>query len=194
MDTDEKVPKNRIAELRKEKKISQSKLAKETGLTRQAISLYEIGKREPKLETWKKLADFFDVPVDYLTGSNEDSSINEMVKLAGYLRNSYVHGITKTNSSDMEEIANTILGLIFLVDDVRSRPSGVKEQDLQLLDLLYNLFKKIDLFYADDSANPDNFRNDKQIDAYIENTNKILVNTLKDLSKMKTERYLDGNS
>lgn len=62
------LPKNRIAELRKNKKISQAQLAKETGLTRQAISLYEIGKREPKLETWLKLADFFDVPVSYLQG------------------------------------------------------------------------------------------------------------------------------
>lgn len=65
---DKKLPQNRIAELRKKKKLSQAQLAKETGLTRQAISLYEISKREPKLETWVKLADFFDVPVSYLQG------------------------------------------------------------------------------------------------------------------------------
>ena len=60
-----------LKELRKKKKLSQAKLAKETGLTRQAISLYEIGKREPKLETWVTLADFFDVPVSYLQGLSE---------------------------------------------------------------------------------------------------------------------------
>lgn len=65
---DKKLPQNRIAELRKKKKLSQAQLAKETGLTRQAVSLYEIGKREPKLETWIKLADFFNVPVPYLQG------------------------------------------------------------------------------------------------------------------------------
>ncbi|MCD7125351.1 MULTISPECIES: helix-turn-helix domain-containing protein [Limosilactobacillus] len=59
---------NRIAELRKEKGISQSKLAKDTGLTRQAISLYEIEKREPKLDIWIKLADYFGVSVSYLQG------------------------------------------------------------------------------------------------------------------------------
>ncbi len=40
------------------------------------LSQYETGKREPKLETWKKLADFFDVPVSYLQGfglSNEQA-------------------------------------------------------------------------------------------------------------------------
>ena len=64
---------NRIAELRKEKGISQSKLAKDTGLTRQAISLYEIEKREPKLDIWIKLADYFGVSVSYLQGISENS-------------------------------------------------------------------------------------------------------------------------
>lgn len=68
---------NRIAKLRKEKKISQAQLAKKTGLTRQAISLYEIGKREPKLETWLKLAEFFDVPTPYLQGVSNYSKKDE---------------------------------------------------------------------------------------------------------------------
>lgn len=63
-----KLPQNRIAELRKKKKLSQAQLAKETGLTRQAISLYETNRREPKLEIWMKLARFFSVPVSYLQG------------------------------------------------------------------------------------------------------------------------------
>lgn len=71
LSNNKKLPQNRIAELRKKKKLSQAQLAKETGLTRQAISLYEIGKREPKLETWLKLADFFDVPVSYLQGLSD---------------------------------------------------------------------------------------------------------------------------
>ncbi len=72
---DKKLPQNRIAELRKKKKLSQAQLAKETGLTRQAISLYEISKREPKLETWIKLADFFDVPVSYLQGISNNVNV-----------------------------------------------------------------------------------------------------------------------
>lgn len=67
-----KTPKNRIAKLRKKKKLSQAKLAKNTGLTRQAISLYEIGKREPKLNTWEKLAKFFNVSVSYITGVSDE--------------------------------------------------------------------------------------------------------------------------
>ena len=60
--------KNRIAELRKNKKASQEDVAKALGITRQAISLYERGEHEPKLETWQRLADYFHVPVSYLKG------------------------------------------------------------------------------------------------------------------------------
>lgn len=59
---------NRIRETRKLNKYSQSEVAKELGITRQAESLYETGKREPKLETWQKLANFFNVSVPYLQG------------------------------------------------------------------------------------------------------------------------------
>lgn len=59
---------NRIRELRTEKNISQQKLADEIGVTRQSISLFEKGERDPKLETLIKLADYFDVSVGYLQG------------------------------------------------------------------------------------------------------------------------------
>lgn len=58
---------NRIKDLRAEKGISQNELAKALGLTQQAISAYENGLREPDLETLQKIADFFNVSVDYLT-------------------------------------------------------------------------------------------------------------------------------
>lgn len=88
---------NRIAELRKEKGISQSKLAKDTGLTRQAISLYEIEKREPKLDIWIKLADYFGVSVSYLQGISEIkkpiklNNFEEWFKNLGINRNDFVH-------------------------------------------------------------------------------------------------------
>lgn len=59
---------NRIKELRKNKHITQGELADYLGISTQAISLYERNEREPKLATWRKLADFFNVDVDYLQG------------------------------------------------------------------------------------------------------------------------------
>lgn len=65
---------NRLKEIRQEKNLSQTDIANALGVTRQAISLYEKGDRELKLETWQKLADFFNVPVDYLLGISKDRS------------------------------------------------------------------------------------------------------------------------
>lgn len=60
--------KNRIRELRAKKNISQVQLSVATGVTADAIGKYERGDREPKLETWLKLAKYFGVQVSYLQG------------------------------------------------------------------------------------------------------------------------------
>lgn len=73
----------RIAELRKEKGMTQEELAKALNITRSALSLYEIGKRDPDTETVKKLADFFGVSIDYLMGkSNIRNPYNEFLAQA----------------------------------------------------------------------------------------------------------------
>ena len=60
--------KNRIKELRVKNGLSQKELASKIDASNQIISFYENGKREPKIEMWQKLADFFNVPVPYLQG------------------------------------------------------------------------------------------------------------------------------
>lgn len=59
---------NRIKQLRLEQHKTQKEVGKAIGLSDRAIAHYEKGIREPKLETWVKLADFFNVPVSYLQG------------------------------------------------------------------------------------------------------------------------------
>jgi transcriptional regulator with XRE-family HTH domain len=72
---------NRIKNLRLEKNISQNELAKALGLTQQAISAYENGLREPDLETLNKLANYFNVSVDYLLGRTDiRNPSNEITK------------------------------------------------------------------------------------------------------------------
>lgn len=75
---------NRIRKLRKEKDLTLKELSqklKEKGTPLSASSLikYERGERNPKLETWLKLAEFFDVSVSYLQGTSDvRSSIDKM--------------------------------------------------------------------------------------------------------------------
>lgn len=56
----------RLKELRKERGITQLKLAMDLGLNQNTVSRYETGKREADYKTLISLADYFDVSVDYL--------------------------------------------------------------------------------------------------------------------------------
>ncbi len=58
----------RLKQLRKERGISQLKLALELNMNQNSISRYETGEREADYETLVKFADFFDVSLDYLLG------------------------------------------------------------------------------------------------------------------------------
>jgi len=54
--------------LRKERNLSQSKLAEKLCITQEAYSRYETGDREPNINTLIKLSDIFNVPIDILVG------------------------------------------------------------------------------------------------------------------------------
>lgn len=56
----------RLRELRKQRGISQLKLAMDLGLTQNSISRYETGAHEADYETLILLANYFDVSIDYL--------------------------------------------------------------------------------------------------------------------------------
>lgn len=60
-----------LALLRKEFGLSQQKLGNEIGLARNTICQYESGNRVPDVDTLKKIADYFDVSIDYLLGREE---------------------------------------------------------------------------------------------------------------------------
>ena len=62
----------RIVELRKKQGLTQAALARSIGISRSALSLYEIEKREPDIETLNKLASLFKVPVGYILGNEQE--------------------------------------------------------------------------------------------------------------------------
>lgn len=53
--------------LLKERKITQTQLAKETGLNRETVNQFVLG-RMPKTETLLKIADYLNVSTDFLLG------------------------------------------------------------------------------------------------------------------------------
>ena len=62
---------NRIAELRKEQGLSQRQLAKEIDTSQANLSRWEQGLNEPSIMECWKIADFFDVSIDFLCGRKE---------------------------------------------------------------------------------------------------------------------------
>ena len=55
-----------IKNLRKQMNKTQEEVAKDLQLQKQTFQNYELGKREPDIETLKKIADYFDVSLDFL--------------------------------------------------------------------------------------------------------------------------------
>ena len=74
----------RITELRKTKGWSQTELAKQVGASREAIGKYERDEAQPSVETAKKIADAFEVTLDYLV--DEDALPTFDKKTVGRLK------------------------------------------------------------------------------------------------------------
>ena len=63
--------------IRKEKKLNQLKVAMDLNISREALSHYENGKREPSLEMLQKMSEYFGVSIDYLITGSEYSKNNK---------------------------------------------------------------------------------------------------------------------
>ncbi len=56
----------RLKEIRSSKGISQLKIAMDLNMNQNTISRYETGEREPGINELIKIADYFNISVDYL--------------------------------------------------------------------------------------------------------------------------------
>lgn len=65
---------SRIKALRKKAGLTQEELSKKLQIAKSTLGMYEIDKNEPNSEMLNKIADFFDVQVDYLLGRTDDPS------------------------------------------------------------------------------------------------------------------------
>jgi methanogenic corrinoid protein MtbC1 len=68
---------SRLRELRTRRKLRQKDLAEKLGVAQTTVANYEQGSRFPGERTLEKIADFFDVSLDYLLGRAESSSREE---------------------------------------------------------------------------------------------------------------------
>lgn len=60
-----------LREIRKKKKLNQQRVALDLNITREALSHYENGRRDPSLTMLVKLSNYFNVSIDYLITGHE---------------------------------------------------------------------------------------------------------------------------
>lgn len=72
----------RLKELRLKKGVSQLDVANYLGVTKQAYSYYELGKRDPSNEMLYAISDYFGVSLDYLFGLNNTQATDDDIKFA----------------------------------------------------------------------------------------------------------------
>lgn len=68
-----------LKQLREQTNMTQAEIARELGFSRQTYSNYEANRRQPDPEVLKKLADYFNVSVDYLIGRESQSQENKKI-------------------------------------------------------------------------------------------------------------------
>ncbi len=60
-----------LKQIRKERNLNQLKVAMDLNISREALSHYENGKREPSIDILNKLSKYFNVSIDYLINGEE---------------------------------------------------------------------------------------------------------------------------
>ena len=63
-----------LKQIRKERRLTQLKVAMDLNISREALSHYENNKREPSIEMLIKMSEYFNVSIDFLINGKEFSS------------------------------------------------------------------------------------------------------------------------
>lgn len=97
----------RIKLLREEQSLNQSQLAEKLGIAVSSISQYESGDRIPSDDIKIKMADYFEVSLDFLMGLSE-------------IRNPYVFFTLSNELKDLEEDeVNEVIKYIMFIKNFR---------------------------------------------------------------------------
>jgi transcriptional regulator with XRE-family HTH domain len=97
----------RLKQLREARGLSQLELAKRTGINNHSLSNYERGHRKPPLEAQKKLAEFYNVTIDYLVNGNEEAPVQTLDDFFANNQEIIYNGIP-LNKQDIDLIINNL--------------------------------------------------------------------------------------
>lgn len=112
----------RIRELRKERNLTMKRLGEAIGVAESTISLYENGKRQPDNDTLQKLADYFNVSVDYILGRTDDMNQNPGEENISF--DDFTYAMYNESKELTEEDKQALLGMARLLKKKKQDQNG----------------------------------------------------------------------
>lgn len=99
----------RLRLLRTERELTQEELGKVLGVGKTTISQYESEVRKPDADMLKRIAQFFDVSVDYLLGLTEEKRPVKVETLAAHRTDDPLKELPEEARRSLEEFKEYIL-------------------------------------------------------------------------------------
>lgn len=109
----------RLGQIRKEKGISQQKLADFLQVSRSAVAMWERGASEPDIETLSRLSAFFEVSLDYLLARTDKKNYSlldgldipkELLEVSLAFQNGGIESLTQEEIDKIVEIVKIMRG------------------------------------------------------------------------------------
>ncbi|GAA0181406.1 hypothetical protein SH2C18_39430 [Clostridium sediminicola] len=102
-----------LKELRQSSGLTQNQLAKKLGVSDSTIRMIELGQRKGSNKVVTKIADYFNVSLDYLNGRTNKTSDNEKTKMIDEFLNDLIdEGIIKDIKDIDNETSEMILNAV----------------------------------------------------------------------------------
>lgn len=104
----------KFSKLLQDRQLSTYRVSKDTGISQQTFSDWKIGKSKPKLDKLQKIADYFDVPVDYFLDNDNNDKKADIKKLTPINddRREFYENLAKLSSDDLGIVEDLVKGLL----------------------------------------------------------------------------------
>ncbi|QXE18719.1 helix-turn-helix domain-containing protein [Clostridium sp. 001] len=189
--------KDRLKQLRESKGLTQKELADELNklntdlnnnskIYTQTISYWENG-RDPSIGMLIKIAQYFDVPTDYLLGKTDSVSIDEInfEYFSKYLSKQNIEKLIKNYPDNMKKAVYFLLSNY--TSDIFTNFDNEKKQYEMNLDFLYLITKAVDILksFYDEIENKVLYYNTESSLDDVKYMDSISRDKLKDINRLK---------
>lgn len=125
---------DRLKELRKKSNLTQQELASKFYLNKSSISRYENGTQLPEHELLEKIADYFDVSIDYLLGR---TNIIKPSELETTISNKNKETKQNNKRDEAEMLARKFLNMLIDAGEIKTKEDLTTDKALIILSKIF---------------------------------------------------------